>query len=251
MSQRGESGHESKPGETGGASSTGSVAGPLSPHGSERRPPAGDALPETYGVDEVGVLCKDPWWYFAYWEVTEAGLDAARAQLGAAAEGAKLVLRVLAAATGERRGRDPRDIRDVPVDITQRHGRRYLEAPRPNAVFRVALGLLSPEGLFAPIAHSTTVRMPPQQPSSETSIEWLHVLPTRGDGRQRERIVSSVESHSERSVSWRVSERGEDAARRDGNQKDELRYASPDRAGGSSDLGPRDSGGRAKDREVR
>ncbi|TXH29438.1 MAG: DUF4912 domain-containing protein [Elusimicrobia bacterium] len=156
-------------------------------------------LPETYGVDEVGVLCKDPWWYFVYWEVTEAGLEAAGSQLGVSAEQARLVLRVLISA-GERRGRDPRDIRDIPVDMAVRHGRRYLEAPRPNAVFRVAIGLLSPEGLFAPIAHSPTVRMPPQQASSETSIEWLHVLPNRSEGRQRERIVAASHAHSERVV---------------------------------------------------
>lgn len=162
------------------------------------------ALPETYGVDEVGVLCKDPWWYFVYWEVTEAGLEAACSQLGVSAEQARLVLRVLISA-GERRGRDPRDIRDIPVDMAVRHGRRYLEAPRPNAVFRVAIGLLSPEGLFAPIAHSPTVRMPPQQASSETSIEWLHVLPGRGDGQHRERIQRGERGsgHKERALSWR------------------------------------------------
>lgn len=172
---------------------------------SNRPPFAEPALPETYGVDEVGVLCKDPWWYFVYWEVTEAGLEAARAQLSASEDGTKLVLRVLPAA-GERRGRDGRDIRDIPVDMASRHGRRYLEAPRQNAVFRVAIGLLSSDGLFAPIAHSPTIRMPPQQVSGETSIEWLHVLPTRGDGRARERIVAASQKHSERSVALRLSE---------------------------------------------
>lgn len=172
-------------------------------------------LPETYGVDEVGVLCKDPAWYFVYWEVTPAGLDAARAQLGlgqslgsgTVEDPARLVLRVLPAA-GERRGRDGRDIRDIPVDISQRHGRRYLEAPRQNSVFRVAIGLLSAEGLFAPIAHSQAVRMPPHQASGDTSIEWLHVLPLRGDGKARERIVAASQPHSERSVPFRSPEAG-------------------------------------------
>ena len=34
-------------------------------------------LPETYDVDEVEVMYKDPWWAFVYWEVTDAGLAAA------------------------------------------------------------------------------------------------------------------------------------------------------------------------------
>ena len=188
------------------------------------------ALPETYGVDEVGVLCKDPWWYFVYWEVTEPGLDAARQQLGASGDQARLVLRVLSAA-GERRGRDARDIRDIPVDMASRHGRRYLEAPQKNAVFRVAIGLLSAEGLFAPIAHSPSVRMPPQQPSSETSIEWLHVLPARSDGRQRERIVSASQPHRERIV----PARGPESAAKDQDRlADEV--AAELRRGGSSEL---------------
>lgn len=165
------------------------------------------ALPETYGVDEVGVLCKDPAWYFVYWEVTESGLEAARAQLGASEDQARLVLRVLPAA-GERRGRDGRDIRDIPVDLSARHGRRYLEASRQTPVFRVAIGLLSAEGLFAPIAHSPTVRMPPHQASGDTSIEWLHVLPSRGDGKVRERIVAASQKHSERGVAFRGSDAG-------------------------------------------
>lgn len=189
-----------------------------------------EALPETYGVDEVGVLPKDPWWYFVYWEVTEAGLESARDQLAASDEQARLVLRVLSSA-GERRGRDSRDIRDIPVEMTARHGRRYLEAPRANAVFRVAIGLLSPEGLFAPIAHSPMVRMPPQQASGDTSIEWLHVLPSRGDGRQRERIVTASQEHSERMAAPRPS-----AA--DGHGKGHGGLGGLRELGGASDLRP-------------
>ncbi len=192
------------------------------------------ALPETYGVDEVGVLCKDPSWYFVYWEVTEAGLEAARTQLGltgGAEDQARLVLRVLPAA-GERRGRDGRDIRDIPVDLHVRHGRRYLEAPRQNPVFRVAIGLLGADGLFAPIAHSPTVRTPPHQASGETSIEWLHVLPSRGDGRARERIVAASQKHSERIVPARGSDSATSGAGT--SERHDLGFS----LGGSSGLTP-------------
>ena len=33
-----------------------------------------EELPETYGVDECEVLFKDPFWVFAYWEVTDGGI---------------------------------------------------------------------------------------------------------------------------------------------------------------------------------
>lgn len=152
-------------------------------------------LPETYGKDEVGILTKDPQWYFVYWEVTDGGEATAREQLGSSGAGARLVLRLFttlttvpAGAAAGHAGRETRELRDVP--LPQRHGRKYLEAPRPGALVRAAVGLLSVEGYFAPIAHSALVRMPPQQAAAQTSVEWLHVLPPRSQGHKRERIVA-------------------------------------------------------------
>jgi hypothetical protein len=202
----------------------------------------GSELPETYGVDEVEILCKDPWWYFAYWEVTQAGLEAAREQLGPSGKDAKLILRVFSSG-GDAGGQQPggkgrgdgRGLRDVPVQ--SHHGRRYLEAPRQNALLRVAIGLLSTEGYFAPIAHSSVVRVPPQHASSETSVEWLHVLPARGDGRQREHIAIGGlrPTHEERPLPWRTGGAAGDGAT--------ITYPSPTEAGGSSSLGVQGTGG--------
>jgi hypothetical protein len=157
-------------------------------------------LPETYGKDEVGILSKDPLWYFVYWEVTAAGEAAAREQLGPSGEAARLVLRLFitigggplpggaASGHGLSYGREIRELRDV--TLPHLHGRKYLEAPRPGALLRAAVGVLSVEGYFAPIAHSAPVRMPPQQAAPQTSAEWLHVMPTRSEGQQRERIIA-------------------------------------------------------------
>lgn len=179
----------------------------------------GDELPETYGVDEVELIAKDPAWYFVYWEITEAGLAAAREQLGSTSGSEKQVLRIfLTASHIAAGGRESvqREIRDVP--LTQRHGKKYLEVPRhlqggPGAtgtggtLIRAAIGLLTPEGYFAPLANSSLLRMPPHVPASEPASEWLHVQPPRG-GPGRERIVKSTSGpHRERGVPWRM--RGE------------------------------------------
>ncbi len=164
-------------------------------------------LPETYGRDEVGILTKDPQWYFVYWEVTKPGEAAAREQLGPSGEAARLVLRLFTTLPGGHPGapgatpsRESRELRDVP--LPHPHGRKYLEAPRPGAMVRAAVGLLSVEGYFAPIAHSALVRMPLQQAAPQTSVEWLHVLPPRSQGHKRERIVAvpPAVQHEERSL---------------------------------------------------
>ena len=79
-----------------------------------RRPPDLGGLPETYGKDEVELLCKDPHWCFIYWEVTDGAMASAREHLGTSGEQAKLLLRVFitVALTG---GREQRELRDVPL----------------------------------------------------------------------------------------------------------------------------------------
>ena len=156
-----------------------------------------EELPESYGVDECEVLYKDPFWVFAYWEVTEGGLAAARAQLGLSADGARLVLRLFTTVP-KPEGVD-RQLHDV--ELPSHHGRRYLQAPRPGAHLRVAVGLLSREGYFAPIAHSSLVRVPPAEPQPGP-VEWMEVVPARTRGRVREPIVivRRGAEHAERGV---------------------------------------------------
>lgn len=156
-----------------------------------------EELPDHYGVDECEVLDKDPFWVFAYWEVTERGLAAARAQLGQSADGARLVLRMFT--TVPKPEGVERLLHDV--ELPGHHGRRYLQSPRPGAHLRVAVGLLSREGYFAPIAHSSLVRVPPTEPQPGP-VEWMEVEPVRTRGRVREPIVivRRGEQHAERGV---------------------------------------------------
>ncbi|HEY2746235.1 MAG TPA: DUF4912 domain-containing protein, partial [Polyangia bacterium] len=165
-----------------------------------------EELPETYGVDECEVLFKDPFWVFAYWEVTDGGLASARAQLGASADSAHLVMRMFTTMPGSE-GVD-RQIDDV--ELPWNHGRRYLQSPKSGAHLRVAVGLLSKEGYFAPIAHSSLVRVPPAEPQPGT-VEWMEVVPARGRGRQREPlvIVRRGAGHDERGI--RSSDVGDEA----------------------------------------
>jgi hypothetical protein len=165
-----------------------------------------EELPETYGVDECEVMFKDPYWAFAYWEVTDAGLAAARAQLGPSAGSARLVLRLFT--TFHNGNTVERELHDV--DLPWNHGRRYLHTPRPGAHLRVAVGLLSQEGYFAPVAHSSLVRVPNAEPAAPGPVEWMEVVPGRSRGKEREPIVlvRRGAEHSERAVTVDASRGG-------------------------------------------
>jgi hypothetical protein len=171
------------------------------PQGTAPQEPVGmldfEELPETYGVDECEVLFKDPFWVFAYWEVTEGGIASARAQLGQSAPTSKLVMRMFTTVPGA----EGIDRQTEDVDLPWNHGRRYMQAPKAGAHLRIAVGLLSGEGYFAPIAHSSLVRVPPAEPQPGP-VEWMEVVPLKSRGRQREPlvIVRRGAEHAERGI---------------------------------------------------
>ncbi|MGZ3442547.1 MAG: DUF4912 domain-containing protein, partial [Polyangia bacterium] len=113
------------------------------------------------------------------------------------AQSSKLVLRLFTTVPGPE-GVD-RQIQDV--DLPWNHGRRYMQAPKAGAHLRVAVGLLSGEGYFAPIAHSSLVRVPPAEPQPG-EVEWMEVVPPKTRGRQREPlvVVRRGGGHDERGV---------------------------------------------------
>jgi hypothetical protein len=129
--------------------------------------------PETYSIDECEAMYKDPTHVFVWWEITEAGLASAHAQLGPSAASTRRVLRLFTTLSGPR-GIE-RHVQDV--DIDWNHGRRYLPVPKPGAHLRVAVGLISPEGYFASIAHSSLLRVPPTGPAEAIADDWMEVQP--------------------------------------------------------------------------
>jgi hypothetical protein len=140
--------------------------------------------PEIYGVDEVALLARDPFTIFVYWEVTAGGREAARLALqSAGSSGGALILRVVSVWVRHEGGSETQSF-DVPLGWD--HGRRYLGAPRPGAHMTAAVGLLSADGRFAPIAHAPRIKVPWADPGPEGPVEWMEVEPARSRGREIE-----------------------------------------------------------------
>ena len=137
--------------------------------------------PETYGVDEVTILARDPHTLFVYWEVTGDGRAAARAALRG--DGA-LLLRVFSVSTSPE-GQSETQTIDVRLDWD--HGRRYLAAPRPGAHVTAAVGLVAADGRFAPICHAPRIKVPWADPGPDGPVEWMDVEPSRSRGGELER----------------------------------------------------------------
>jgi len=130
-------------------------------------------LPRAYGRDHIVLLPGDPWWAFAYWEVTPTSRVRALRALGDAAEGAREVLRVYDVTfitfTGDNAWLS------FDVDLPPGADRWYLNLGRPAASFCVEIGLRTPGGWFLPLARSNVATTPRSSPSPDTTVRWVDV----------------------------------------------------------------------------
>lgn len=145
--------------------------GPPPPTPAPRRPDvrhaADEPLPHAYGDDRITVLCKDPHWLHAYWELTGANIDRGRRQLDSAE--AQLALRVFHFPASDSAG--PEGWFDIDVNDAARNW--YVNGGRPGASFEIQIGLKAPDGRFVPLARSNRVHAPRDRMSDILDEEWM------------------------------------------------------------------------------
>ncbi len=144
--------------------------------------PAGETPPEgpaehpaepirKYGEDRITAMVRDPYWIFAYWEVTAEGIERARGELGAEGAGAEIALRVYSVAGKLFDGNNAHDWFDI--RLVEDAESWYIETGRPGASYCVDIGLLGPGGEFQTIARSRTVSTPRASMSDEIDARWM------------------------------------------------------------------------------
>jgi hypothetical protein len=128
-------------------------------------------LPDSYGVDRVVALVRDPYWIHVYWELTEETLSPAMRRLGPAARGARVVMRVY-------RSRDEApDAESVLFDIALALEARswYVNVAVPGSTYRVDVGILTLDGKFLRLMRSNSVTTPRDRMADEFDEEWRTV----------------------------------------------------------------------------
>jgi hypothetical protein len=115
-------------------------------------------FPETYGVNRVRLLVRDPEWIFAYWDVSPATMKELARGVGERALAlSRLTLRVL----------DP--VSGGSSDILLPPGARwwYVRTDSTRRTYRAELGVTLPSGEFRRLAESNTVVTPRVGPSPQ------------------------------------------------------------------------------------
>jgi hypothetical protein len=130
-------------------------------------------LPRAYGVDRIVLLARDPWWLFAYWEVTPETRIRALRSLGDAGADAREILRVYDVTfltfTGDNAWLS------FDVELPAGADRWYLNVSRPAASYCVEVGLRTTGGRFLPLARSNAVTTPRVAPSPDTTVTWVRL----------------------------------------------------------------------------
>jgi hypothetical protein len=121
-------------------------------------------FPESYGVNRVRLLVKDPEWLFAYWDVNPASLGDLGHGLGERALAlSRLTLRI----------KDP--VHGGSSDILLPPGARwwYVRGDSAPRSYRAELGVTLPSGEFRRLAESNTVVTPRVGPSSQKATRRI------------------------------------------------------------------------------
>jgi hypothetical protein len=136
------------------------------------------ALPEFYGDNRLVILPRDPYWFFAYWEITADRWNSVRQQVGAdLVDSAQQVLRVYDISGMEFNGdQGPVKARryfDVTIQIDSRNW--YVNVDQPGCTYLVEMGLKLADGRFIALLRSNRIRLPSGRVSDQTDSEWMAV----------------------------------------------------------------------------
>lgn len=128
-------------------------------------------LPSCYGEDKIVLQVRDPWWLYAYWEVTLTTWDNLKRQLGERFNSAKLILRVYDISHIIFNGKNAHCFFDI--EVNHQANNWYIDTAGPGRSWCVDIGLRLATGEFIMIARSNSVSTPLDGPSWITDEEWM------------------------------------------------------------------------------
>lgn len=131
---------------------------------------------ETY----AGLICRDPNWVHAYWEVASEQFKEMRKKLGKAFDSSSYVLRFYEITGIEFDGTNAFNRHDVEVEPSSDHW--YVNIWSKEAEYCFEFGLREASGAFHPLVRSNRVAMPRERLSSRREVVWMEALQSEGQG---------------------------------------------------------------------
>jgi len=135
---------------------------------------AGSPLPEGYGDNRLVLLARDPFWFFAYWEITHERAEQIRIAHGRDSwDRAALIMRVYDLGESGEVSVDSAPHFDIELHKSARSW--YVQVPYSGHAYVADLGLRWPDGKFVSLFRSNVIRMPSGRVSDKIDSQWMSV----------------------------------------------------------------------------
>ncbi len=131
-----------------------------------------EELPHSYGIDRLVLLARDPYWLYAYWEVTATKMAEFSSTHGAW-ETSWPVLRVYDVTGITFNGQNANQYIDI--GINDQADNWHINTGEPDRTFCVDLGRQFPDGRFITLLRSNTVTTPRASLSDREDEEWMWI----------------------------------------------------------------------------
>jgi len=128
-------------------------------------------LPERYFDNKIVLMARDPYWCYAYWDISPEIMDKAHSDAGSA--GAMLTLRVYDITGINFNGSNA--LKTVDISVTGEANNWYVNVWEAGKKYIVDLGLKKHDGTFTLISRSNPVTTPKDTVSTVTDEEWMTV----------------------------------------------------------------------------
>ncbi|OAT85442.1 DUF4912 domain-containing protein [Desulfotomaculum copahuensis] len=131
-------------------------------------------LPAAYGLDRLVLLVRDPYWLYAYWEITATKQEEFDRTYGVSAwQATRPVLRVYDVTGIEFNGQNANSYIDI--NINEQADNWHIPAGRPNRSFCLDLGRRFPDGRFVTLLRSNLVTTPRDDLSECLDEQWMWI----------------------------------------------------------------------------
>lgn len=142
----------------------------------EARKPFVDScdLPESYNTTSLTLIARDPFWIYAYWEISPSSIEELRNQIGSGEfERSSYTLRMYDTTYKDFNGTNANHWFDI--DVGPHASNWYVSIWNDNVTYCGEIGIRTPDGRFLAFARSNFVTTPRAGLSGRSDMMWMEV----------------------------------------------------------------------------
>jgi len=128
-------------------------------------------IPERYNETKIVIMPRDPYWIYAYWEVTDSDKERMKEKIKDEFENSTSILRVYDVTDIKFDGKNAHKTFDIV--LTGLANNWYIHVGEPERSWCVDIGVRTPSGKFFIYARSNVVKTPSDRVSNVYDEEWM------------------------------------------------------------------------------